>query len=114
VIIGNVVYCHDIGMAEFGNGLGFAPESGAAIRVPTQIGREELEGDFPIKLQILRQIDFTHPAGADLLDDPIMIDKHSRSQACTGFRIIIVFVGRHDNPPRPESIIDIAVWLVII
>ncbi len=67
-----------------------------------------------VEFSILGQIHLTHPTGADLVDDPVVSDKRTCGQTCTEFRIIIVINGRHDNPPRTESIIDIAVWLTII
>jgi hypothetical protein len=63
-----------VGMVQFCRRLRFALEPGATVGILTQVKGKKLEGDLAVEFGILSQVDLTHPAGADLLDDPIVPD----------------------------------------
>ena len=63
-----------IGMIELGRRLRFSFEPGAAVGILTEMGGKEFERDRAIELGVLGKVYLTHPAGADLLDDPVVPD----------------------------------------
>jgi hypothetical protein len=54
----------DVGVVEAGDGLGFALETGADIRVARQPGRQDLDGDVAPEAGVACAIDLAHSARA--------------------------------------------------
>jgi hypothetical protein len=59
-------------MVERSCGFGLAQETTSGSRVRDELGREELEGHLPAEVQVLRPVDHTHTAFAELLQDAVM------------------------------------------
>ena len=52
-------------MRERGDGLRFALEARAAIRIAGNAGRQDLDRDVAIEPRVARAVDLAHAAGAD-------------------------------------------------
>ena len=68
----------DVGMRERSDGLRFALEAGAPLRVVRERRRQDLDGDVAAQPRVFRAIHLAHAAGADRGDDFI------RTEACFG------------------------------
>ena len=77
LVQGEVVDRHDVGMGAARGGLGFAPETldvvgaGAAAH---QLGRDQLDGDRPADVGVMRLEDLAHAADADEIFHDIPAD----------------------------------------
>jgi hypothetical protein len=61
-------------MVEAGGSASFLFKAIQAVTVSSKLLGEKFQCDFAPELFILCQVDFTHSAGAQLLDDPVMGD----------------------------------------
>ena len=61
-------------MVERAGGTCLPQQAGRAFRVSGRVGRQELERNSALEDRILGQIDRSHPAGADIAQDPVMRD----------------------------------------
>jgi hypothetical protein len=64
----------DVGMLKRGGGPRLALEALESFGVFREIVRQELQGDAPPELQILRLVDDSHAAAAELAEDPVVRD----------------------------------------
>ena len=80
----------DVGMVQRGGGLGFLKEPLLSGVVFGQIRREELDGDRALEAGVRGLVDDTHPALAELANDPVRPEGgtrgkgHGRSQYIAG------------------------------
>src|SRR3989442_1548577 len=84
----------DVGVVESGSGFGLADEALALLFAHAQLGREELEGDDAVELEIARAIHHAHAAAAELVKDLVVGNRwfgHGAVLRGDGFMI----------PPRP-------------
>jgi hypothetical protein len=79
----NLVNVRDVRMVESGRGRGLLFETAHSILVSSHFGGKNLQRDFAMESQILRQINFTHPALADLGNGAVM------GQGCIGCQFFI-------------------------
>ena len=56
---------HDVGMVERGDGLRLALDAGAALGVPLQVGRQDLQGHVAVEAGVQGAVDLAHAALAD-------------------------------------------------
>lgn len=59
-------------MLKFGNGLGFSVEARDARRVLHHGRRQGLDRNIPVQPLVVGAVHDTHPALADLLNDPVV------------------------------------------
>ena len=62
----------DVGMVERRQGLGLALEAGQAFRVAGKVGGQDLEHDAALEIQVLSEVDLSHPAFSELGEDRVM------------------------------------------
>ena len=74
LFLADVVNRADVGMVESGRGLGFALKAGQSLRIVRDLFGEKFEGDETMEACVLRFINNTHPATAQLCDDVVMRD----------------------------------------
>ncbi len=67
-MIAHVVEGADVRVIERGNRLGLAIESGAALRISGDVGRQHLDGDRAIEAGVACLVHLAHPAFAELLN----------------------------------------------
>src|SRR5678816_2051444 len=79
----NLVNVRDVWMVESSGGRGLLFETAHSILVNSHFGGKNLQGDFAMELQILRQINFAHPALADLGNRAVM------RQGCIGCQFFV-------------------------
>ena len=65
----NFINVSDVGMVERRRGFCLLNETAHAILVCSKVSRQNLQSNFAIKFCVLRQINLTHPARADLRAD---------------------------------------------
>jgi hypothetical protein len=89
----------DVGMGEPRHGLGFGQQlvatSRAGGRTP-EIGAQELEGDFPVQLRVIRAVHDAHAAPANWVEDDV-----ARQVGASGQRFgrrLLVRLGAHQRP----------------
>src|SRR6266566_3718519 len=70
----DVVDGADVGMIQGGRSLCFSLESGESMRITGYILRQKLERDETVETSVLRFVNHSHPAAAELLDDAVMRD----------------------------------------
>ncbi len=73
-LLSNFIDCADIGMVEGRRRLSLSLESGQCLRVFGDIIGQELQRYESVQRYVLSLVDHTHPAVAELLDDPIVGD----------------------------------------
>jgi hypothetical protein len=61
----------DVRVIHRGGGPGLADEPLLELLVPGQHRIEDLERDLPVQLEVVRAVDDSHPAAADLLIEPV-------------------------------------------
>jgi hypothetical protein len=61
-------------MVQGGRGASFAAKAFERLLVLSEIFRRKFQGDESTKLGVLSVVDDTHPAAAELLDDPVVRD----------------------------------------
>ena len=66
-----------------------------------EVGGKELECNLAIEFDVLGEVDLTHPAGADLLDDPVVVDDCTFSEH--GHCVGLVVVRFHTSPEASDS-----------
>lgn len=74
VVLADLLDGGDVRVGKRGGGAGLAAQSLGGDRVGIVSGRQELEGDEAMKARVLRLIDHTHAAAADLLYDAVVCD----------------------------------------
>jgi len=62
----------DVRVIQGRRGARFLLESAQAIFVAREFPGQNLEGDPPPQARIFGEVDFAHPASADLFDNPVM------------------------------------------
>jgi hypothetical protein len=62
----------NIGMLESGRRLGLLNEPALPLRVGNQLGRQDLEGDLAVQIDVEGTVDDPHAATADLIEDLVM------------------------------------------
>src|SRR3990172_5105075 len=72
VVLADVVNRADVGVVQRGRGLRFAPESLQGLAVPGKLSWEKLEGDEPMKPDVLGFEDDAHTATTDLFQDAVV------------------------------------------
>ena len=92
----------NIGMAQLGRRLGLTLEPGATVGILTEMGGKELERDFAIELSVFGQVYLAHPAGTDLLDNPVVRDHRAAGQRHIGSSIVVVRL--HELIPSASSV----------
>jgi hypothetical protein len=70
----------DVWVIELCRSLCFASETQPQVFLLSEMLRHKLQGDAAIEPGILSQVDFSHPAGADLFNDTVMADHCVGSQ----------------------------------
>src|SRR5262249_40541202 len=70
----DLVYGQNVRMAGGAGGAGLLLKAPDALRVLSELRRQQFESDATPKVQVLREIDLTHPARAELGKDSIMRD----------------------------------------
>jgi len=74
VLLANVVDGANVGMIEGRGSLGFAPKASESMRIASDIGREEFQGDAAVEADVLGLIDHAHSAAAEFFEDEVMRD----------------------------------------
>ncbi len=74
VVLGNVVNRADARMIQRGSGAGFAPETLEGVGIALQFRREEFQGHAAAQIQILSDVDHTHSATTEPVDDAVVRD----------------------------------------
>ena len=74
ILLTDVVDGADVRMAKRRGGLGFTPKTSQRLRVARNTFRQEFEGNKAAQARVLRFVDHTHPATAELLDDTVVRD----------------------------------------
>ena len=69
VLVADIVERADVRMAQARNGLGFAVETLARLRIARKMRGQNLDGDDAVKPRIARPVDLAHASGADRRDD---------------------------------------------
>lgn len=72
VVLLHRAHMDDVRMIERSDGFGFSGETGAAFHACGKCRRKDLESDLAIQLGVFGQIDVTHPARANLLQDLVV------------------------------------------
>ena len=78
LVKGEVVDGNYVGMNAPGGCLGFAPETPevvSAVDAAHQLGRDQLDGDRPADIGIVRLVDLAHASNADQIFDHITTDR---------------------------------------
>ena len=73
-MLADVVDRADVRMVQGRGGTSLAAEALESLTVAGQAGRQKLEGDAPAQTRVLRAIDDTHAASAELVDDTVVGD----------------------------------------
>src|SRR2546423_12112851 len=87
VLFADVVDGADVGMVEGGGSLGFPLEARQSLRITGDLFRKKFEGHEAMQADVFGLIDHTHPAAAQLLDDPVMrygLTDHCLEKICGG------------------------------
>ena len=72
--LSNLVDRADVGMVQGGSSASFSTEAFQCLWVSGKVFRQEFQGDKAAKLGVLSLVNHTHPAAAELLDDPVVRD----------------------------------------
>jgi hypothetical protein len=64
----------DIGMVQGGGGLRFTLKSAQRLRISGHFIGQELQGHKPVQARVLRLVDYTHAATAQLFNDAVVRD----------------------------------------
>ena len=62
----------DVGVVQAGERQRFLAELFACRGIAEQAREQNLDGDIPVELLIMREVDDAHSAGTDLIHDPVM------------------------------------------
>ena len=80
VVLADVVERADVRVVQAGDGLRFALEAGAAVRVGADLGREDLDGDGAVEAGVAGLVDLAHAAGADGGEDLVRAEAGTRRE----------------------------------
>jgi hypothetical protein len=72
VLLADVVDRADVRVVQRGGGARVAPEARPRARIRGELGGQELERDKPLEPRVLRPVDNSHPAAAELSHDAIV------------------------------------------
>src|SRR5215813_9871336 len=70
----DVVNREDVRVVERRGGAGFLLEAAQAVRIPGELGGQQLDGDLATESRVFGQIDLAHSAGAKLRNNLIMVE----------------------------------------
>ena len=87
----NLVNVRDVRVVECGRGRRLLLEAAHPILVSGHVRRENLQRHFAMEPRIFRQINLTHPAGADLGDDAVV--SNDRVGGYVVAQIVSLFFG---------------------
>jgi len=71
----------DVRMVEQGEDLGFAAETGDALRIVRERGRQDLQRNVTSELRVLSAVDLAHAAAPDERDDFVGAEASARSES---------------------------------
>jgi hypothetical protein len=73
-LFANVMDGADVGMIESRGGLSFTLEAGEGVRIPSNIRREEFQGDEAVEANVFRFVNYAHTATAEFFKDTVVRD----------------------------------------
>ena len=91
----------DIGMIDSGGGFGLQAEAALAVHVDNFSGRQNLQRDEPVQVNILRFVDLAHAALTELVEDTVV-----RNDAADHFRSSLRQPGEPGKRCRAASTPD--------